>query len=175
MRRFLLPLGLFVVLVGFLAVGLRLKPRELPSPLIGKAAPEFRLTQLHAADRSLAPADLRGEVWLLNVWASWCGSCRAEHPLLLDLARRKAVTIVGLDYKDERDAGQSWLARNGDPYRLSAFDADGRAGMDYGVYGVPETFVIDRAGVIRYKHVGPLTDAILNEKILPLVKELGGA
>jgi len=171
----LLPLGLFVVLVGFLAVGLRLKPRELPSPLIGKAAPEFRLTQLHAADRSLAPADLRGEVWLLNVWASWCGSCRAEHPLLLDLARRKAVTIVGLDYKDERDAGQSWLARNGDPYRLSAFDADGRAGMDYGVYGVPETFVIDRAGVIRYKHVGPLTDAILNEKILPLVKELGGA
>lgn len=175
MRRFLLPLGLFVVLVGFLAVGLRLKPRELPSPLIGKAAPEFRLTQLHAADRSLAPADLRGEVWLLNVWASWCGSCRAEHPLLLDLAQRKAVTIVGLDYKDERDAGQSWLARNGDPYRLSAFDADGRAGMDYGVYGVPETFVIDRAGIIRYKHIGPLTDAILNEKILPLVKELGGA
>lgn len=175
MRRFLLPLGLFVVLVGFLAVGLRLKPRELPSPLIGKAAPEFRLPQLHAADRSLTPADLRGEVWLLNVWASWCVSCRAEHPVLLDLARRKAVTIVGLDYKDERDAGQSWLARNGDPYLLSAFDGDGRAGMDYGVYGVPETFVIDRTGVIRYKHVGPLTDAILNEKILPLVKELGGA
>jgi len=175
MRRFLLPLALFLVLVGFLAVGLRLKPRELPSPLIGKAAPEFRLPQLHAADRSLTPADLRGEVWLLNVWASWCVSCRAEHPVLLDLARRKAVTIVGLDYKDERDAGQSWLARNGDPYLLSAFDGDGRAGMDYGVYGVPETFVIDRTGVIRYKHVGPLTDAILNEKILPLVKELGGA
>ena len=175
MRRFLLPLALFLVLVGFLAVGLRLKPRELPSPLIGKAAPEFRLPQLHAADRSLTPVDLRGEVWLLNVWASWCVSCRAEHPVLLDLARRKAVTIVGLDYKDERDAGQSWLARNGDPYLLSAFDGDGRAGMDYGVYGVPETFVIDRTGVIRYKHVGPLTDAILNEKILPLVKELGGA
>lgn len=175
MRRFLLPLGIFLVLVGFLAVGLGLKPREVPSPFIGKPAPAFRLGQLHAPERSLGPEDMRGEVWLLNVWASWCVSCRAEHPVLLDLAKRKEVALIGLDYKDEREAGKSWLARNGDPYLLSVVDADGRVGMDYGVYGVPETFVIDRAGIVRYKHIGPLTEAIVNEKIIPLVKELKGA
>jgi cytochrome c biogenesis protein CcmG/thiol:disulfide interchange protein DsbE len=174
MRRFLLPLGVFLVLVVFLGVGLRLNPREVPSPFIGKPAPPFKLSQLHAPERSIAPEDLRGEVWLLNVWASWCVSCRAEHPVLLDLARRKAVPLIGLDYKDDREAGRDWLARNGDPFLLSAWDGDGRVGIDYGVYGVPETFLIDRAGVVRFKHVGPLTEAIVNEKIIPLVKELNG-
>jgi len=175
MRRFLIPLGLFVVLVGFLGAGLRLNPREVPSPFIGKPAPAFRLTQLHAPASVLTPEDMRGEVWLLNVWASWCVSCRAEHPVLLDLAKRNVAPLIGLDYKDEREAGLAWLARNGDPYLLSVVDADGRVGMDYGVYGVPETFIVDKAGIVRYKHIGPLTEAIVNEKIIPLVKELKGA
>jgi len=175
MRRFLIPLGLFLVLVGFLAVGLGLKPREIPSPFIGKPAPAFRLTQLHAPERVLVPEDMRGEVWLLNVWASWCVSCRAEHPVLLDLAKRKVAPMIGLDYKDQREAGISWLASHGDPYLLSVVDSDGMVGMDYGVYGVPETFVIDQAGIVRYKHIGPLTEAIVSQKIIPLVKELKGA
>lgn len=175
MRRFLLPLWAFVILIGFLGVGLGLNPREVPSPFIGKPAPAFRLTQLHAPDRSLGPEDLKGEVWLLNVWASWCVSCRAEHPVLLDLAQRKVVTLVGFDYKDDPAAGKTWLGRNGDPYLLSVMDPEGKAGIDYGVYGVPETFVIDRAGIIRYKHIGPLTEAVINEKIIPLIKELNGA
>ena len=175
MRRFLLPLGIFIVLVGFLAVGLKLNPREVPSPFIGKPAPSFSVPQLHAADHQIAPADMRGKVWLLNVWASWCVSCRQEHPVLLDLAKRNVAPIVGLDYKDERDAGIAWLQQHGDPYLLSAYDRDGRIGIDYGVYGVPETFVIDKAGVIRHKHVGPLTPAVVEEKLLPLLKELNGA
>ncbi len=175
MRRFLWPLGLFIILVGFLVVGLGLKPREVPSPFIGRPAPAFRLGQLHAPERITGPESMRGEVWLLNVWASWCGSCREEHPVLLELAQRKVVPVIGLDYKDERQAGQSWLARNGDPYLFSVSDRDGRVGIDYGVYGVPETFVIDKAGIVRHKHIGPLTDAVVNEKIIPLVKELNGA
>lgn len=175
MRRFLLPLGILIVLLGFLAVGLRLNPREVPSPLIGKPAPSFRLTQLHQEDQTIAPEDLRGKVWLLNVWASWCVSCRQEHPVLVALARQGVVPIIGLNYKDEREAGKAWLARHGDPYQLSAWDREGRVGIDFGVYGVPETFVIDKSGVIRHKHIGPITTEVLQEKILPLVKELNGA
>jgi cytochrome c biogenesis protein CcmG/thiol:disulfide interchange protein DsbE len=173
MRRFLLPLATFLVLVGFLAAGLRLNPREVPSPFIGKPAPSFRLQQLHAEQSTIAPEDMKGKVWLLNVWASWCVSCRQEHPVLLDLA--KLMPIVGLDYKDDRTAGMTWLRENGDPYLLSAFDRDGRVGIDYGVYGVPETFLIDKNGTIRYKHIGPLNKAVVEEKILPLAKELNGA
>jgi len=175
MRRFLLPLGIFIVLIGFLGFGLRLNPREVPSPFIGKPAPLFKLAQLQAEDKDIAPENMRGQVWLLNVWASWCVSCRQEHPVLLDLAKRDIVPIIGLDYKDERAAGVAWLQQNGDPYALSAYDRDGRVGIDYGVYGVPETFVIDKAGIVRMKHIGPVTPAILNEKMLPLVKELQGA
>lgn len=175
MRRFILPLGIFVVLVGFLAAGLRLNPREVPSPLIGKPAPAFKLTQLHAEHATIAPEDMKGKVWLLNVWASWCVSCRQEHPVLLDLARRGTLPIIGLDYKDERNAGMGWLREHGDPYLLSAWDRDGRVGIDYGVYGVPESFLIDKNGVIRYKHIGPLTQDAVEKKIMPLVKELNGA
>jgi cytochrome c biogenesis protein CcmG/thiol:disulfide interchange protein DsbE len=173
MRRFLWPLAIFIVLAGFLAVGLRLNPREVPSPLIGKPAPAFNLVQLQAGDKFISPADMRGKVWLLNVWASWCVSCKQEHPVLIDLARQNRITIIGLNYKDDRNAALAWLMQHGgDPYFASGVDADGRVGIDFGVYGVPETFLIDKLGVIRYKHIGPVTDEALKSKILPLAEEL---
>jgi cytochrome c biogenesis protein CcmG/thiol:disulfide interchange protein DsbE len=172
--RFLIPLAVFAVLVVFLGVGLTLNPREVPSPLINKPAPAFQLPQLHAPDQTFAQKDMLGKVWMLNVWASWCVACREEHPNLVELARSGAVPIYGLNYKDERADGIAWLARFGNPYKLSAYDRDGRIGIDYGVYGVPETYVIDKAGVIRYKRIGAVTPEILRDKILPLVKELNG-
>lgn len=175
MKRFLLPLGIFAVLVLFLGVGLRLNPREIPSPFIGKAAPTFALTQLHEPGKNFSPQDMNGKVWLLNVWASWCVSCRQEHPVLMDFVKLGAAPIVGLNYKDGREDGIGWLQQFGNPYTVSAFDADGRVGIDYGVYGVPETFVIDKRGVIRFKHVGPLTPKVIAEKLLPLIKELNRA
>jgi len=172
MKRFLIPMALFVVLVGFLAVGLRLDPREVPSPLVDKPAPPFELPQLANPDLKFSPLEMKGKVWLLNVWASWCVSCRQEHPLLVALSKSGAVPIYGLNYKDARADGLRWLDQFGDPYIMSLFDADGRVGIDYGVYGVPETYLIDKAGVIRYKHIGPVTRDALDQKILPLVKEL---
>lgn len=172
MAKFLIPLGLFVVLLGFLFAGLFLDPREVPSPLIDKPAPAFTLTQLHEPGKTLGTADMKGQVWLLNVWASWCVSCRIEHPLLVALAKANVVPVIGLNYKDKNDLGIAWLRQNGDPYRLSVVDADGRVGIDYGVYGVPETFVIDKNGVIRYKQIGPITTEALEQKILPLVRAL---
>ena len=172
MKRFLLPLALFLVLLGFLAVGLRLNPREVPSPLIGKPAPAFSLARLDDPGATVSAQSLRGQVWVLNVWASWCASCQIEHPVLLQFARASKVPLIGLNYKDERSAGMAWLRRHGNPYQASAYDRDGRAGIDYGVYGVPETFVIDRQGVIRFKHAGPLTDQIVREKLLPLLAAL---
>jgi len=170
--KFAIPLALFVALAIFLAVGLTRDPREVPSPFIGRAAPAFKLERLHEPQATFGPEEMRGKVWLLNVWASWCVSCRVEHPLLVDLARSKTVPIVGLDYKDKRDDGLRWLDRMGNPYTLSAFDVDGRVGIDYGVYGVPETFVIDKQGVIRYKQIGPITPEALERTILPLVRKL---
>jgi len=172
--KFALPLAVFVLLAVFLALGLTHDPREVPSPFIGKTAPAFTLAELHQADRAFTPADMKGKVWLLNVWASWCVSCRVEHPLLVEMAKQGAVPIVGLDYKDKRDDGLQWLAKHGDPYRVSAFDDQGKVAIDYGVYGVPETFVIDKQGVIRYKQIGPITRDALQNRILPLVKELEG-
>jgi cytochrome c biogenesis protein CcmG/thiol:disulfide interchange protein DsbE len=171
-KKLLIPLVVFVALVGFLLVGLFRDPREVPSPLIGKPAPSFTLAQLHEPAKTLGPNDLKGKVWLLNVWASWCVSCRDEHPLLVELAKAKIVPIVGLDYKDEPQAGKGWLAKLGNPYDVSVMDSDGRAGIDWGVYGVPETFVIDKQGTIRYKQIGPVTAESLQKKILPLVREL---
>ena len=172
MNRYIIPLAGFIVLVAFLGIGLGLNPREVPSPLIGKPAPAFRLAQLHQPDRPFAQKDMLGKVWLLNVWASWCVSCREEHPVLLELAKSNAVPIYGLNYKDKREDALAWLRQFGDPYGLSITDNDGRVGIDYGVYGVPETFVIDKAGVIRYKQIGPVTPKALNDKILPLVRQL---
>jgi cytochrome c biogenesis protein CcmG/thiol:disulfide interchange protein DsbE len=172
--KFAIPLVIFALLVGFFAIGLTRDPREVPSPLIGKPAPQFKLTRLEAPERTFSPEEMRGKVWLLNVWASWCVSCRVEHPVLVEMSRRNLVPIVGLDYKDQRADGLKWLTTHGDPYVLSAFDDQGKVGIDFGVYGVPETFVIDQQGVIRYKQIGPITHEALQKKILPLVKELEG-
>ena len=172
--RFVLPLALFVVLVGFLAVGLKLDPREVPSPLIGKPAPAFALTRLDNADQTIRREDMLGKVWMLNVWASWCAACREEHPHLVAFARTKAMPILGLNYKDTRKDGLGWLARFGNPYDASLFDVDGRVGIEFGVYGVPETFVIDKQGVIRFKQIGPITPDILQTRVVPLLKELNG-
>ena len=170
--RLLVPLAVFVVIAGFLLVGLGRNPREVPSPLIDKAAPQFKLAQLHEPTKTLGRDDMKGQVWLLNVWASWCVSCRVEHPLLVELAKTKTVPIVGLNYKDKPEEAKAWLAQLGDPYTVSIMDRDGRVGIDFGVYGVPETFVIDGNGAIRYKHMGPVTVDSLEKKILPLVRQL---
>jgi cytochrome c biogenesis protein CcmG/thiol:disulfide interchange protein DsbE len=172
MMRFILPFVVFVILAAFLYVGLGLNPREVNSPLIDKPAPAFTLPQLHEPAKLFSPADMKGKVWLLNVWASWCVSCREEHPVLMELARQNIVPVYGLDYKDKNEDAELWLKKGGDPYVLSVSDADGRIGIDYGVYGVPETYVIDKQGVIRYKQIGPVTPQNLSEKILPLVAEL---
>ncbi|MDO8420468.1 MAG: DsbE family thiol:disulfide interchange protein [Rubrivivax sp.] len=170
--QFLAPLALFAVLLGFLTVGLNLNPREVPSPLIGKPAPTFELARLSDPAQKITNADLQGKVWILNVWASWCVACRQEHPLLVDFAKRNPVPLYGLNYKDKRDDGLAWLARFGDPYEASLFDIDGRVGIDFGVYGVPETFVIDKQGVIRFKQIGPVTPEVLRDQIEPLLKQL---
>lgn len=172
MKRYLLPLLVFVVMAAFLAIGLKLDPREVPSPLIGKPAPDFDLPQLAAQDQRLAAKDLRGQVWLLNVWASWCVACRQEHPLLVELSKSGQVKLYGLNYKDKREDALRWLANFGDPYMKSISDTDGLVGIDYGVYGVPETFVIDKQGVIRHKQIGPVTAESLRDTLLPLVAKL---
>ena len=174
MRRAALPLLAFAVLIAFLAAGLTLRPREVPSPLIGKAAPAFRLPVLDAPGRTLSGQDMRGQVWLLNVWASWCTACRLEHPLVLDAAKSGALRIYGLNYKDAPADAKQWLARYGNPYVSSLSDAEGLVGIDFGVYGVPETFVIDKEGLIRHKVIGPLTSETLRDTILPLVRKLNG-
>jgi cytochrome c biogenesis protein CcmG/thiol:disulfide interchange protein DsbE len=161
----------FFALVALLAVGLTRNPREVPSPLIDKPAPAFDLPRLGKEGR-FSPAEMRGKVWLLNVWASWCVSCREEHPILVEFSKTRRSPLIGLNYKDPRDDALKWLARYGDPYEFSVVDADGRIGIDYGVYGVPETYVIDRAGVIRYKQIGPVTQDVLDKKIVPLIQEL---
>jgi len=170
--RFLVPLALFGVLVFFLWRGLSLNPREVPSPLIGKPAPAFALPTLGEPGTTLKRDDLLGKVWVLNVWASWCAPCREEHPLVIAFAKRSGVPVYGLNYKDKREAAGAWLAQLGNPYAATLVDSDGRAGIDWGVYGVPETFVIDKAGVIRYKHIGPLTEEAIRTKLEPLVKGL---
>lgn len=170
--KFLIPLVLFVLLVIFLAIGLNRDPHELPSPLINKPAPAFEIAQLSEPNKTFSPASMKGKVWVLNVWASWCVACREEHPVLVELAKSQVAPVIGLDYKDQRQDALAMLARQGNPYLLSAFDANGRVGIDYGVYGVPETYVIDKAGIIRFKHIGPITMDLLNQKMYPLISEL---
>ena len=172
--RFLIPLTAFVVLLGFLLVGLRLDPREVPSPLIDKPAPRFALSRLDDPQQLVRTGDLRGKVWILNVWASWCVACREEHPVLLEYSKLGHVPIYGLNYKDTRPDASGWLARFGNPYDASLFDEDGRVGIDFGVYGVPETFVIDAAGVIRMKHIGPMTRQVIETRLEPLLRKLNG-
>ncbi len=172
--KYLAPLLIFAVIGAFLAVGLKLDPREVPSPLIDKPAPAFNAPRLLMMNGSIGTQELAGQVWILNVFASWCVACRAEHGLLIDLAAKRAVKLVGLNYKDDPTDARSWLRELGNPYDAIAVDADGRIGLDWGVYGVPETFVIDGAGTIRYKHIGPIDARSMEEKILPLLKDLKG-
>lgn len=172
--KFLLPMGIFLVLVVFLGIGLRLDPKEVPSPLIGKPAPAFALARLDKPEQKIGRDDLLGKVWMLNVWASWCVACRQEHPLLVEFAKAKILPIYGLNYKDKPDAGRKWLADFGNPYTASLSDLDGRVGIDFGVYGVPETFIIDRQGMVRFKHIGPVTPEVLRTQIEPLVRKLNG-
>jgi cytochrome c biogenesis protein CcmG, thiol:disulfide interchange protein DsbE len=172
MKRYVIPIGIFVVFFGFLAAGLQLNPREVPSPLINKSAPSFTLPVLGKDNTTFSPEDMRGKVWVLNVWASWCAACRDEHPHLIQFAKTQSTPLLGLDYKDKPEDAVRWLKEFGDPYVLSISDLKGQVGIDYGVYGVPETFVIDKAGLIRLKHIGPLTPQAIEEKILPLIQKL---
>jgi cytochrome c biogenesis protein CcmG/thiol:disulfide interchange protein DsbE len=168
----LLPLAGFAVLVVFLGLGLGHDPREVPSPLIGKPAPAFTLARVDDPGQSVSSEDLRGRVWLLNVWASWCVACREEHALLLEFSKKALVPIYGLDYKDERLAGLRWLGQFGNPYAVTLSDPEGKVGIDFGVYGVPETFLIDKNGTIRYKQIGPITPEVLDKTLLPLIRKL---
>lgn len=192
MNRYFWILGGFAALVALLAIGLGLNPRDVPSPLVGKPAPAFSLNILATPDKTLSPQDMQGKVWLLNVWSSWCVSCRAEHPVLVEFSKKVDVPLIGLNYKEVRGDGEidmgkispdeerklafqranQWLSQHGDPYKLTVMDLDGRVGIDYGVYGVPETYVIDKAGIIRMKHTGPISPDVLSQKILPLLAEL---
>jgi len=172
MLKYILPLLLFIVMAIFLAMGLSLNPRDIPSPLINKAAPDFSLPILAEPEKTLSKNELLGKVWLLNVWASWCGSCRQEHPIFNQLAKKNLVTIIGLNYKDEAPNAKQWLSQLGNPYNVSIMDQEGRTGMDYGVYGVPETFVIDKKGVIRYKHTGPVSVSDMQTLLIPLISQL---
>ena len=174
MKKMMIPAIVFAVICVFLAIGLTRDPREVPSPLIGKPAPAFSLPRLDNTASTIALKDMAGKAWVLNVWASWCAPCREEHPLLVDMAKKTTVPVYGLNYKDKGEDAVAWLKRFGDPYKAVLVDADGRVGIDYGVYGVPETFVIDKTGTVRYKKIGPLTREAIDEKILPLLKQLEG-
>ncbi|MGB1580160.1 MAG: DsbE family thiol:disulfide interchange protein [Nevskiales bacterium] len=171
--RYVLPAVFVIGLMVMLAIGLTLDPRKVPSPLIDKPAPAFSLPSLHQPDQLVSQQSLRGQVHLLNVWASWCVACREEHEQIKQLATTYNIPIIGLNYKDERSDAIQWLERFGDPYQLIAVDYQGNVGIDWGVYGVPETFLIDQAGVIRYKHIGPIKPADIPQTILPLLRKLG--
>lgn len=173
--KLLVPLAVFLVIAVFLGIGLTRDPRKLPSTMIDKPAPAFALKQVAALDKTFSPADMTGQVWMLNVWASWCTACRVEHPLLVEIARSNAVPLIGLNYKDKPQDALKFLAQQGNPYQLSALDQEGRVGIDFGVYGVPETFIIDKQGMIRHKHVGPITSEALSKEILPLIAKLKAA
>ena len=172
--RYAIPLIVFLVIVVFLASRLTggYDPHKLPSALIDKPAPDFALPELREPTKIISPKQMRGKVWLLNVWGSWCPACREEHPFLIEIARSGAVPIYGLDWKDKREAALAVLSELGDPYVLNISDFEGRAAIDYGITGAPETYLIDKQGLIRYKEVGQLTPEIMQKKILPMVQEL---
>ncbi len=172
MLRYFIPLGLFLVLVIFLAIGLTRDPTKLPSALIDKPAPAFRLPQLNDPAKTFSSEDMRGKVWMMNVWASWCMACREEHPHLARYSKESGVPIYGLNYRDKTEDALAWIGELGDPYVLSAVDLDGRVGIDFGVYGAPETYLIDKSGKIRHRHVGPVMPEVWNKELLPLVQEL---
>ncbi len=171
-RRYIVPLGIFSLMAVLLGIGLTMDPRRIPSPLIGKPVPSFTAPDLHDTSVTISQAVLKDEVSVVNVWASWCAACYEEHPVLLKLAQLRETPIYGLNYKDTREDALDWLNRLGDPYTSSIFDQSGRIGMEWGVYGVPETFIVDHNGMIRYKHIGPVSEAQLHDLLLPLLDEL---
>lgn len=174
----MLPLMVFLALAALLAAGIRMNAGRdmsaLPSPLIGKAAPAFALPTLQDPARIVRNADLRGAPYLLNVWGSWCVNCGEEHPLVTQLAKRNLVRVVGFNYRDDADDAKRWIAHFGNPYFLILTDADGRNAIDWGIYGAPETYLVDAAGIVRWKHVGPLTDDIVSDELLPRLDKAGG-
>jgi cytochrome c biogenesis protein CcmG/thiol:disulfide interchange protein DsbE len=174
MWRYTIPIAIFAVLFGFLFVGLNRDPGYVPSPLIGKSAPPFSLTTVEDEQKKVSPEDFRGKPFVLNVWGTWCVECRREHDALLEISRQGLVPIVGLNWKDEREQAQQWLRQLGNPYAVTAFDPEGRAGIDWGVYGAPETFLIDANGVIVYKHIAPLTLEVWNREFVPRIQAGGG-
>jgi cytochrome c biogenesis protein CcmG/thiol:disulfide interchange protein DsbE len=170
--RFILPLAIFLLIAFFLWRGLALNPCEVPSPLIGKPVPAFHVPVLGDPSKTLSAADLRGKVYLLNVWGSWCVSCRDEHPVLVELSKRGTIPLYGLNWKDKREDAIAWLQRFGDPYVVSGVDREGKVAIDFGVYGAPETYLVDREGIIRFKQTGPLTWKVIEERIAPLAAKL---
>ena len=170
--KFLVPLALFAGIAWFLLLGLSRDPREVPSPLIDKPAPAFSLPVLGDPSRQVTLEQMKGQVWVLNVWGSWCAGCKVEHPLLNDFARKDIAPILGMAWKDKPEASKAWLAQLGDPYKVSGMDLDGKVAIDWGVYGAPETFVIDKAGIVRDKHIGPLTRDVLDQRLIPLIRRL---
>ncbi len=172
MSRYLVPLVLFIGVVTFLAAGLSRDPSLIPSPLVGKPAPQFALERLKAPAQTMTLADLKGKVLMLNVWATWCAACHAEHPFLMEIARNSGIPIYGVNYKDERTKALDWLSRLGDPYVASIYDPQGELALDLGVYGAPETFVLDANGIIAYKHIGPITAEVWRDRLAPLLRSL---
>jgi cytochrome c biogenesis protein CcmG, thiol:disulfide interchange protein DsbE len=173
MNKFLLlPLVLFIALVGFLLIGLHRDPHEVPSPLINKPAPDFKLSQLREPTKTFSPQEMSGKVWVLNFWGTWCVACREEHPLLIEYSKTGAIPIYGVDYKDDRAAAMQMLEEEGNPYTLTVSDPDGRISIDYGVYGAPESYLIDRNGVIRFKQIGPITEEVWQKEFLPRARQM---
>lgn len=173
--RFVIPVAIFTAIAWFLMKGLDRNPREIPSPLIGKPAPMFSLPITHDLSRAWTPEAMRGQIWLLNVWGSWCAACQVEHPVFNDLAKSGELPIVGIAWKDMPDNSIAWLRKLGNPYMVVVSDIKGGVAIDYGVYGAPETFLIDQHGVIRFKQVGPVTRDVLQNKVLPMVRQLRGS
>lgn len=171
MKKPLIPLGIFAVLIAFLGIGLTLNPKEVPSPLIDKPAPTLELQQLNA-DTQFHSQTLLGQAWVLNIWASWCTSCRQEHKLFNQLAEQYPVNLVGLNFKDQSDAAKQWLQELGNPYQVVLHDPEGKSGIDWGVYGVPETFVVDHQGIIRHKFTGPVSKEQIENTLVPLLKQI---
>ncbi|MEM7400862.1 MAG: DsbE family thiol:disulfide interchange protein [Pseudomonadota bacterium] len=172
MFKYLLPVILFFVLCGFLFVGLYKDPSKVDSPLIGKHVPIFSLPKLMNKEEVFSEKEFFGKVSLLNVWGTWCFACKQEHPVLLELAKQNIAPIYGLNYKDDSVQAKTYLRDFGNPFAGNASDLEGRVAIDWGVYGAPETFVIDKKGIIRHKHIGPLTMKDLQEEIIPLIKQL---
>jgi cytochrome c biogenesis protein CcmG, thiol:disulfide interchange protein DsbE len=174
MLRFLVPAAVFVVLLGFLYVGLSLNPTVIPSPFIGKPAPALEVASLHEPGKALSSTAFAGGPWVLNVWGTWCVACREEHQTLIAIARTKVVPIYGLDWKDDRESALSWLAQLGNPYDAVGFDDEGRVAIDWGVYGAPETFLVDGHGIVVYKHIGPMDMRTWRDQFLPKIAAAAG-